>query len=74
MSNISRGLVAEAFNYMFAKYGKPEIAPMNRKDRQGMAQPYDRLPRISRDLPTRQRANIPERADRNGSPRRICGD
>lgn len=31
-------LVAEAFNDMFAKYGKPEIAPVNRKDGQGTAE------------------------------------
>src|SRR5437879_1118179 len=28
-------LVAEAFNDMFAKYGKPEIAPVNSKEGQG---------------------------------------
>jgi len=30
-------LVAEALNDMFAKYGKPEIAPVNRKEGQGAA-------------------------------------
>lgn len=25
-------LIAEAFNYLFAKYGKPEIAPMDGRD------------------------------------------
>jgi hypothetical protein len=28
-------LIAEAFNDLFAKYGKPEIAPVNRKEGQG---------------------------------------
>jgi hypothetical protein len=28
-------LGAEAFNDLFAKYGKPEIAPVNRKEGQG---------------------------------------
>ena len=30
-------LMAEALNDLFAKYGKPEIAPVNRKDGQGTA-------------------------------------
>ena len=28
-------LMAEALNDLFAKYGKPEIAPVNRKEGQG---------------------------------------